>query len=426
MSAPPQLAPSPERPAPQALPLISRGLLQAPPQSSFTPELTPEAQRQSGLFVRASSAQPSPAPTVAHQRYRSPIAMPSIVIEEDEPISQEIPLPRESPPPSHTYAMHDYAEEARKDYQPELEDESNEEEEQDEIDADARHAAAVTRRIADGGKEVVVRRSSSSNFAIGGALRILFFVLTGLATLMIHDRQVQSAELGFCDAGTKTNDAVEARIIRWQATEECNRLNATLALPAPSLINSERLAEDEDILPVETVDCPKLPVLPLPPPTECTPCPSHATCSQFKVTCDPGFLLRPHALLAFLPPPPSDLHSNLPASSTSEYAWRAISTVSNGLPGVGSVAFPPRCVKDPWRRLKISALGKRVDGLLAREKGRRICSGRYESIQIKESAGGEARKWGMELGALKDAMKRDTPVRNVKLVQCVPLHVIKC
>jgi hypothetical protein len=46
-----------------------------------------------------------------------------------------------------------------------------------------------------------------------------------------------------------------------------------------------------------------------------------------------------------------------------------------------------------------------VDALLAQEKGRRICSGRYESIQIKESAGGEARKWGMELGALKDAMK---------------------
>ncbi|KAJ7913997.1 hypothetical protein B0H13DRAFT_2003435, partial [Mycena leptocephala] len=126
--------------------------------------------------------------------------------------------------------------------------------------------------------------------------------------------------IGYCAAGRNTNPTLEALQERQLAVEICN-------------------AENRAPLPDGT-PCP-LPAVPgLPRSDSCTPCPAHATCSQFHLeACDTGFLLKSHPLLFFSPAPAG--------SRTLRSVW-----------------LLPRCVVDPQTKLKIGALGRRMENEL--------------------------------------------------------------
>jgi len=120
-----------------------------------------------------------------------------------------------------------------------------------------------------------------------------------------------------------------------------------------------------------------------------------------------------------MPTPPSVSNvSFATASSLSELTWGVLSDSLNGLPGFGSIALPPRCLEDPNRRRLIGALGRQIDTTLGKEHGGRVCAG-GKGIQehIKESDGGEAKKWGVELSELKETMRKKTSVRLYSSVQ---------
>ncbi len=80
----------------------------------------------------------------------------------------------------------------------------------------------------------------------------------------------------------------------------------------------------------------------------------------------------------------------------------------DGMPGIGPVALPPRCVEDPKRKRHIGVLGKAIEAVLGLERGKRLCTSEVPPIQDME--GGEARRWGMHLDALREAMKAKTAV----------------
>jgi hypothetical protein len=241
-----------------------------------------------------------------------------------------------------------------------------------------------------------------------GALQLFYRVLTVLflaaAGYNTYNYKTESASIGFCDTGSTTNSALESLRSYRAASESCNRENRT-TLYLPSL-RSEGSQE------AETESCPLPPLIPVPQPDSCTPCPDHATCTQFSVLCDNGYLLRPYTLLGFMPPPPSSFNMTLSSSlGPSEMAWTALSNALDGLPGLGSIALPPRCVLDPKRQRNIGALGKAMESILSQERGRRLCvGGRDLDKELEDSQGGEARKWGVEIEELREMMKRKTSV----------------
>lgn len=216
-----------------------------------------------------------------------------------------------------------------------------------------------------------------------------------------HDYKVQSSAIGYCDTGTRTSQVVENLKARRLFVRECNRQNQTTLRPNTS-------AGGQNL----TV-CPLPPLLPIPEPESCTPCPEHATCSQYSIYCDTGYLLHPNPLVFFMPTPPSASNvSFATASSLPELVWGLLYDSLNGLPGFGSVALPPRCLEDPNRRRLIGVLGRNIENTLGKEYGRRVCAGgKVIQERVKESDGGEAKKWGVELSELKRLMRKKTFVR---------------
>jgi hypothetical protein len=68
-------------------------------------------------------------------------------------------------------------------------------------------------------------------------------------------------------------------------------------------------------------------------------------------------------------------------------------------------------VEDPKRKRNIGALGKAIESLLGQERGRRLCAGgKLMDDVVMDIDGGDAKKWGVELEKLRDAMKKKTPV----------------
>lgn len=238
-------------------------------------------------------------------------------------------------------------------------------------------------------------------------LRCIAFAFALATSGVVLNYKLESAAIGFCDRGSTTNLALETVRAHRIAVEDCNRENRTTLYPIPQSKTGGREEQGEN----DALLCPLLP-LPLPFPNECTPCPDHATCDQESLACDNGFLLRSHPLLFFLPPPAFPLNSTVSASSPTQLVWKTIAGAVNGLPGFGSVAFPPRCVEDPKRKRNIGVLGKAVEAMLGQERGRRVCAGGKNLDQeFEDREGGEAKKWGIELDALRDTMRRKTSVR---------------
>ena len=238
-------------------------------------------------------------------------------------------------------------------------------------------------------------------------VRCIFVATFLVVAHYVHDYKVQSSAIGYCDTGTRTSQVLENLKARHLLVKECNRQNQT-TLPPSTPVGGQDL-----------VVCPLPPLLPIPQPESCTSCPEHATCSQFSVLCDTGYLLHPNPLVFFMPTPPSVSNvSFATASSLSELTWGVLSDSLNGLPGFGSIALPPRCLEDPNRRRLIGALGRQIDTTLGKEHGGRVCAG-GKGIQehIKESDGGEAKKWGVELSELKETMRKKTSVRLYSSIQ---------
>ena len=272
-------------------------------------------------------------------------------------------------------------------------EDASETDEIDELDEsdDEKQDLSVAQSLVD---DAVVRPSPRSGPPRSGfLLRFLAVIALALVYLVVGPYKAQSAALGYCDTDTNTNDVLERLRTRNAAIEACNRDNRTsLYLPTAGVVEEP---------------CPPPPLLPFIP-DECTPCPEHATCTLDTVSCEHGFLLRPHLLLAFITLPSSNTlspHSQLSPSANA--VLKFVSTL-DGMPGFGPVALPPRCVEDPKRKRHIGVLGKAVEAVLGLERGKRLCAGEVPPIQDTE--GGEARRWGMQLDALREAMKAKTAV----------------
>lgn len=331
--------------------------------------------------------------------------MPSMVKEEEEPDENEVLIADDDPFIDHAPQVEQVVEEAGPPA-------SNDDEEKEESEAEQEESqtSAISKRIAEGGRQVARRTATSRVGPAFLQLMLAFAVLVFGAGM--KEFKSESAAIGFCDTGSGTNDVLEQRKLTHAAIEACNAVDSPYLHPRPIAdVNASGDAEDAEV--VDTTACPAPPFVELPHPTTCTPCPAHASCSRHTVVCDNGYLLRPHPLLSFLPPPPPSspsAASDSPVSSGSELVWRAVAAVTDGMPGLGPVAFPPRCLEDPQRDRNIGLLGKAVKALLAQERGRRVCTGEQDGVIVEKADGGDARKWGMEVEALRDAMKRKTPV----------------
>lgn len=233
--------------------------------------------------------------------------------------------------------------------------------------------------------------------------RFVGLVAIGLVSTFGYNYKVESASIGFCDTGKDANDALVAVRERHAAMKECNFEHR------PKLWADDR--EDNP-------DCP----LPIFSPDSCTPCPRHSTCTQRTVTCDTGYLIRPHPLMSLLPRPstatsmswsfPEQWEPDYPV----DYVWKAIGIAAHGLPGLGPVAFPPRCVEDPKRKRHIGALGKAIETFLAQERGRRLCAGispNEVNVDGEDEELIEARVWGVRLDSLRGLLREKTAVSTV-------------
>lgn len=268
---------------------------------------------------------------------------------------------------------------------------------------------AIAQRISEGG-QLVPRRRGADVQATPSIVRIMYLILGLAASYVVVNFKLESAPIGYCDTGSNTNNALEDIKSRRLAVEACNRENrTTLYLPPLSMNVSDERKEEGDQTP-----CPLPLLVPWAHPDTCTPCPDHATCGQYSVTCDLGYLLRPHPLLFFLPATPSPRSNTLSThSSPTELAWKLISEALDGLPGLGSIALPSRCVEDPRRKRNIGVLGKAIESILGQERGRRLCTGGAAIEEaVKDTDGGDAKKWGLELEILRERMKQTTPVSS--------------
>lgn len=266
-----------------------------------------------------------------------------------------------------------------------FEDEHVEEEDDDQT-------VAVSRRIAEGPVALAKPRKQSTPWY----LRALIAVVGVAGSAGVYTYKSESAPIGYCDTGKNTNSALEALNAKWDAIESCNRENRTF-LQFPGSSDSSR-EDDEPML------CPPPALIPFLHSTHCTPCPEHAFCVKDTVKCENGYLLRPHPVLSLLSPFGS---VNTPAALAVQ---KVITSATNGLPGLGPVALPQRCVEDPMRKRNIGVLGKVIESLLGQERGMRLCAGKGTETFVTKD-GGEARNWGMEMGELAEVMKKKTPVR---------------
>ena len=280
-------------------------------------------------------------------------------------------------------------------------------------------------------QEVARRRPKGKGWGPSfGNFMLALLGTAALTTLGMY--KTESASIGFCETGKNTNDILEGLKIRRAAIEECNKENRTtlfLLHPyttedalSPKPTQTAMGSEDSNVVLSEA--CPPPPLLPLPRPQTCQPCPEHGVCTPSAVVCENGYLLRPHPLLAFLSIPsslrPVDnqnayINPSLTVAPTLgnkgplDVAYTGLSLLMDGVPGLGPVAFPPRCVEDPKRKHHIGVLGKAIDSMLAAERGRRLCAG-VRPDDKPTSVAQEAKKWGVEIAVLKDAIKKKTAV----------------
>ena len=218
----------------------------------------------------------------------------------------------------------------------------------------------------------------------------LFILFTGYSAFQY---KLESSAIGFCDTGSNTSRALRELLAKRVAIDECIEETAGHM----SEVEQGTISDS----------CPLRPLIPLPRPKSCTPCPEHASCGQFEVFCDSGYLIKPNILLSFIPVKPSSSElSTKQASYLAELFFQTVSAITDGLPGLGSVGLPPRCAEDPQRRRNIGSLGKAIESTLAKERGRRVCLGNIFDDKISQ----DAMRWGVEVENLKEVFRKKTTV----------------
>lgn len=189
----------------------------------------------------------------------------------------------------------------------------------------------------------------------------------------------ESMAIGYCDTGSSTNSKIQARLELQKEIKECQR--RMLQNSTDGQVHHDQDPHCNDIIPF----------MPLPHPTSCTPCPDHARCSSRAIVCETAYVQRPHAL------------AGIPL----------LSGACNGLPGLGPIAFPPRCIPDSKRRKSVSAISKNIESVLARVRGDRVCAG----FQRPREGQSDAAAFGLSLEELRSVMvDRAKGVRDISLV----------
>ena len=235
--------------------------------------------------------------------------------------------------------------------------------------------------------------------------RVFIWLLILVAAYVAFNYKVESSSIGYCNRGSNTSQALENILSRRATIDACIKEGRPF-LEVPSLHNSS----PQELQKVDEA-CPLPPLLPIPQPSSCTACPAHATCTQRSVVCDSGYLKKPHILLSFIPVTPSQ--SALTTTHAPELTalfFKGVSTLTDGLPGFGSVGLPPRCVEDPKRKRHIGNLGKAMETTLAKERGKRVCRGDHTGASESEEGPKDAMKWGIEIGQLKESFKKTVSV----------------
>lgn len=259
--------------------------------------------------------------------------------------------------------------------------------------AEEAFAVEVSRRIAKGDSTVIHLPAGALPVKpLSTIMRVLILLSVLLGATFTTSYKSESASIGYCDAGRDTSASLQGFRARQIAIEACNMDNAT-----------HILVPDRKVGKMVQLPCPAPNLTPGLGSIECTPCPKYATCAEHTVVCDAGYILRSHPLLSLVPPVKSRTDFELNASSPpTDVFWKAFNYAVDGLPGLGSVAFAPRCIRDPQRDLHIGALGRSIEKQLAAERGNRLCSGPQPS-KYPDAEGGEAREWGLSTDALKAA-----------------------
>ncbi|KAL7408960.1 Man1-Src1p-C-terminal domain-containing protein [Mrakia frigida] len=205
----------------------------------------------------------------------------------------------------------------------------------------------------------VVKTSSVVLPSLGALLSLFLYLLQWTS---------KSASLGFCDPNSNTNSIL---------------LSRQQALASARLCIERHASGEEDVAPYgdgAVCDASALPLLPsfIPTPTTCTPCPNHGICAAGTfVGCDKEYILKPNLV--------ESLVSMIPGA---EGALQ----VMNGVPGLGSVAFPPSCVPDNEKRKLVGGMARAIEGELAKERGRGVCEmGRNRDGEEEEFGVGEIR-----------------------------------
>ncbi|KAG2111503.1 Man1-Src1p-C-terminal domain-containing protein [Suillus discolor] len=359
MSAPPQASSL----SPPKAPLFSIDTPRSPPQSKFEPELPPTISRAPRIST--------PSETVGFN-----------------PIEHRSRPPPESPTKVGARGL-DF-DDATDVVDGQIPDES-----QSDGFGEADSLEVAVSNGIGGGDQLVRRRPAPPLPRSRSRLMTLVYLIVIVAgSYFVKQYKDESSAIGYCDTGSNTNQALRDLEGQWEAIQARNKDNKTI-LYLPSIISDTGLFEDG-------IPSPFPLFVPGLHPSACALCPEFATCTQHSVMCNPSYVSRPHPVLGMLSPFGT-------GSAVVEKIWSLIGDVTNGLPGFGPVAFPPRCSEDPKRKRNIGALGKAIEGLLGQERGRRVCIGEKQSGEIvKDSEGGEAMKWGLEIEMLRDTMKGKT------------------
>jgi len=425
MSEPPQYAsvPSdkgkqPEIPAKSAKPRSSV----KPPSSDFEPRLPPGVARE----TRRSTSRTKKNSNISERLDEGKVLAARSSLKEEEEESD----PDEK---KQMEALREAITSAAPDSPTEVEQEQmlSEEEELADDEMIDEQVAAVSKRISEGGH--VTQRQPSTGSGSSFVLRLILALIAVASSGVLYEYKRESAQIGFCEAGTATNALLEDFKARTAAIDACRRANSTYlylpdtttSVPSPVPTASTASGTHEESVSTENgpESCPPLSLIPMPHAETCTPCPRHATCAPHTMTCENGYILRPHPLLSFLPVPGTSSSSSSPNTLTTftrpgsllspsadvpELIYSAISLVLDGMPGIGPVALAPRCVEDPRRKRHIGVLGRAIESQLATERGMRVCRG----VGVGEPEGNEiteAKKWGLELEHLRIEVKKKTP-----------------
>ncbi|PPQ78089.1 hypothetical protein CVT25_015623 [Psilocybe cyanescens] len=375
-SAPPQVLDSPIRP-----PNLQDHIPRSPPQSPFQPTLPPipiygRSQPVKSRFTpirEFSPAEPSkPEPQDPSEdedqgekngRYVSPGAFAFKAAEKESDA-----------------VKHDNVDESPKDGESQIDE-------------------AISRIMSEELNEVDVYSNPEASSPMNWLARGVVWALILVSLFGVYSYKVESSSIGFCERGRNTSRALDTLLSDRAAKEACQKRMSLL----------QNTSQPQEELGKGYEDCGLPPLVPIPRPSSCTSCPDHASCSQFAVICDSGYLLKPNVMLSFIPVSPSS--SSLTTSYVPQLSsafFKAVSIATDGLPGFGSVGLPPRCVEDPQRRRHIGAMGKSIESQLAKERGKRVCRGDHTTpAPDSQEKLDEAVEWGVEENQLREFYRKN-------------------